>query len=574
MKVNKLFTVPILLLALLVSSAPATAQSARKKKAEQQKADEITSKNLRAHIYFLASDSLEGRRTGTPGEAKAVDYIKSQYAKLGIAPADEDKDYIQAFEIDEGKKMNADCQLTINGKVLSAGKEWFPLAWSAEGQVKASASLALHETGLPWWVDLKDALESNAGNPHFLPEQYVKETAKDAIAKGATALVLYNSSGKPDSIVFNGKDRTETAGLPVIYCTHKALQDLDITPESSPYIEAGIGFTAKKRMAHNVVAMIDNGAANTVVIGAHLDHLGYGEDENSRNPGDPAIHNGADDNASGTAAVLELARLLKENTIPLSSKKKKSTPVDINLKNSNYLFINFSGEELGLYGSKYFTEHPTIDLSKVKYMINMDMVGRLNDSSTLTIGGVGTSPAWGTVLPAGGTMGFNIKIDSSGTGPSDHTSFYRKNVPVLFFFTGLHSDYHKPGDDAEKVNYTGETRIIGYILQTLKNAATQAQFAFTKTREQTMTGSRYKVSVGIMPDYTFTGQGVRADGVIDGRPAQKAGLVTGDVIIRLGDYEVTGMDSYMQALNKFEKGQSTSIVVKRGNEEKHFQVTF
>jgi C-terminal processing protease CtpA/Prc len=206
-------------------------------------------------------------------------------------------------------------------------------------------------------------------------------------------------------------------------------------------------------------------------------------------------------------------------------------------------------------------------------MINMDMVGRLNDSGALTIGGVGTSPVWGDLLSTN-KEGFRIKIDSSGTGPSDHTSFYRKDIPVLFFFTGLHRDYHTPTDDADKINYEGEARIVTYIEELVENAANKGKLAFTKTKEQALTGSRYKVSVGIMPDYTFNGSGVRADGVIEGRPAQKAGLVTGDVIIKLGDFSVSGMETYMQALNKFEKGQTTVITVKRGNEEKSFPLTF
>jgi aminopeptidase YwaD len=210
----------------------------------------------------------------------------------------------------------------------------------------------------------------------------------------------------------------------------------------------------------------------------------------------------------------------------------------------------------------------------VDYMINMDMVGRLNDSASLTIGGVGTSPTWPDILQTSSTPGFNFKIDSSGTGPSDHTSFYRKDIPVLFFFTGLHTDYHKPTDDADKINFEGETKIVNYILQVIENAGAKDKLAFTKTKEQTMGTGRYKVSVGIMPDYAFSGAGVRADGVIDGRPAQKAGLKTGDIIVKLGKHAVSDMQTYMQALNQFEKGQTTTITIKRGKEEKELPITF
>ncbi|MES2646822.1 MAG: M28 family peptidase [Bacteroidota bacterium] len=550
----------------------ASAQETRKKK-NDQKVDVTITRNLQTHIYLLANDSMEGRRAGTPGELKTVNYLVSQYQKLAILPPAKSNSYIQTFIIDEGKSMGANTQLTINDVPLQKSIEFFPLSWSGEGSVDDISSVALQEQSTPWWLDIGDVMESNTANPHFLPEQYLKDFAKEAVKKGAKALFVYNSAGKPDSISFNRKDKSPAVDIPVIYLTPAAIKKTAINSTSSPSVKANIAFVEKKRTAHNVAAFLDNGAAQTVIIGAHLDHLGYGEDENTRYAGkDPVIHNGADDNASGTAAVIEIARLLKERT-NIAYKKKHAMEYDA-LRKNNYLFLHFSGEELGLYGSKYFTENPLIDISTVNYMLNMDMIGRLNDSSSLTVGGVGTSPLWGEVLPTTSTSRFNIKIDSSGSGPSDHTSFYRKNIPVLFFFTGLHADYHKPEDDADKINYAGETRIIQYILDLVENSGSKGKLAFTKTKEQTMTGSKYKVSVGIMPDYTFSGAGVKADGVIDGRPAQKAGMQTGDVIIQLGDYPVTGMDTYMQALNKFEKGQTTTVTIKRGDQTKALQVTF
>ena len=325
-----------------------------------------------------------------------------------------------------------------------------------------------------------------------------------------------------------------------------------------------IDISEKKRTGNNVIGYIDNGAATTVVLGAHFDHLGYGEDGNSMlRTGEKLIHNGADDNASGTAAVIELARMLK------NSKNKKN----------NFLFIAFSAEELGLNGSKFFTDHSTIDLKNVSYMINMDMVGRLNDSTkVLTVGGYGTSPVWSSIINTSEkTSPFVIKIDSSGTGPSDHTSFYRKDIPVLFFFTGLHSDYHKPSDDFDKINYVGELRIVNYISKIISSAELQNQkIAFTKTRE-TQTSSSFRsggVTMGIMPDYTFAGTGVRCDGISEGRPAQKAGLVAGDVIIQIGEYNVSSMETYMQTLGKFKKGDKAKLKFKRGNEVQETDVQF
>jgi aminopeptidase YwaD len=316
----------------------------------------------------------------------------------------------------------------------------------------------------------------------------------------------------------------------------------------------------KIRKGTNVVGHINNNAATTIILGAHYDHLGYGEDHNSRSTGSPAIHNGADDNASGTSALLELARMLKKD----------------GNKKFNYLLIAFSGEELGLYGSKHFSEHPTVPLSEVNYMINMDMVGRMSDTSkTVTIGGFGTSPSWNTLLYGDKKPAFTIKIDSSGTGPSDHTSFYRKDIPVLFFFTGLHTDYHKPSDDFDKINYNGEVMIVKYITRVIERSSKEQKLVFKKTREQqTTTSARFTVSMGVMPDYTFSGNGLRIDGVSEGKAAQKAGLKAGDVVIKLGDFNVTSVESYMQTLSKFKKGDATKVKVQRGKEELEFDINF
>ena len=209
----------------------------------------------------------------------------------------------------------------------------------------------------------------------------------------------------------------------------------------------------------------------------------------------------------------------------------------------------------------------------------MDMVGRLNESNNVvTIGGYGTSPMWTSVIdPNNKKNPFEIKIDSSGTGPSDHTSFYRKDIPVLFFFTGLHTDYHKPSDDADKINYVGETRIINYIYDIVNSPVTSDQkLVFTKTRETQSASSMRSgsVTLGLMPDYTFSGTGLRCDGVTDGRPAQKAGLKAGDIIIQIGEYNVSSMETYMQTLGKFQKGDKAKVKFKRGNETLEADVQF
>ena len=316
----------------------------------------------------------------------------------------------------------------------------------------------------------------------------------------------------------------------------------------------------KEQKGYNVVGFLNNKAPYTIVIGAHYDHLGLGHDHNSldANP-EGKIHNGADDNASGTAGVLELANYFSKNKI---------------IEPFNFLFICFSGEELGLIGSKKWCENPDINLNNINYMINMDMIGRLNDSTKkLMIYGVGTSPSFVPLLDSL-KLSFNIKKDSSGIGPSDQTSFYLKDIPVLHFFTGQHSDYHKPSDDAEKVNYKGEAEVLSYIVNVIEKTFHYPKLTFSKTRNPDMGKSSFKVTMGVMPDYTFDGLGMRIDGVTENKPAFKAGLKTGDIVIKIGEFIIKDLQTYMKALSKYEKGQTTSIEIIRNEELKVFNLTF
>jgi len=528
---------------------------------KQKKADKLTKDNLIAHISFLASDNLEGRRAGTNGEKLAMEYISDQFKTAGLIPKGTDGFY-QPFEINEGLQINEGTIFSINEKALTPGKDFFPFPFSAKKTIEASPAIALQEPDMPWFVDLKDILEENKANPHFDIAEYIKKNSKKAYDRAATTIIIYNSSDEDDKLSFNPKDRSETLSIPVVYVTKEAAKTYLNDATATLNIKLTVDIGEKKRTGHNVIGYIDNGAASTVILGAHFDHLGYGEDGNSMlRTGEKLIHNGADDNASGTAALIELARILKTSKA----------------KNNNYLFIAFSGEELGLYGSKFFTENPTIDIKAVNYMINMDMVGRLNDSTkSLSVGGYGTSPQWATVInPNEKKLPFVIKIDSSGTGPSDHTSFYRKDIPVLFFFTGQHRDYHRPTDDAEKINYDGELAVINYINNIITNLNKQNQkLAFLKTRELQTTTTMLRATLGIMPDYTYSGSGVRADAVTEGRPAFKAGLKAGDVIIKVGETDVNSMETYMQALNKFNKGDKTKVKYKRGNDVLESDVQF
>lgn len=335
------------------------------------------------------------------------------------------------------------------------------------------------------------------------------------------------------------------------------LKSFTFKHNSNPHDTSTKNISEKK--AYNVIGYIDNKALTTVVIGAHYDHLGMGHDHNSldANP-EGKIHNGADDNASGTSGVIELARYFASN---------KQTEA------FNFLFICFSGEELGLLGSKKWCDNPDVELSKINYMINMDMIGRLNKEEKLLIYGVGTSPVWVPLIDSLKTS-FSIKKDSSGIGPSDQTSFYLKDIPVLHFFTGQHSDYHKPSDDANKINYKGEVKVLEYIVELVEKTYPYQKLTFTKTRTPDAGKVSFKVTMGVMPDYTFDGEGLRIDGVTEGKPASKAGVQTGDIVKKLGSFPVKDIQDYMKALSNFKKGDSTKVEVLRGTEVKVFDLEF
>ena len=306
----------------------------------------------------------------------------------------------------------------------------------------------------------------------------------------------------------------------------------------------------------NVIGFIDNKAENTVVLGAHYDHLGMGG-EGSLYRGEAAVHNGADDNASGVAVLLQLAKKLK----------------DSDLKGNNYLIMAFSGEEIGLLGSNYFSKNPTIPLEDVTYMINMDMVGRLRETKELSVSGTRTAPVWTQVLNAH-NPGFKLVLKESGVGPSDHTSFYLQDIPVLHFFTGQHEDYHKPSDDADRLNYEGMEAITDYILGVISDLDDNGKLAFRKTKNESEEVPRFKVGLGVIPDYLFDGEGMRIDGVSEDKPAQKAGLQKGDIVIQMGDSTITDMRSYMRALSVFNEGDTTTIVIDRKGEKMEVKVNF
>jgi hypothetical protein len=339
--------------------------------------------------------------------------------------------------------------------------------------------------------------------------------------------------------------------------TEDYLQPFSFKPKTNPHDEVKFDVNGDGTITgNNVIGFIDNQVENTIIIGAHYDHLGFGGEGSLYRDSIKAIHNGADDNASGVAILLNLAAKLKT----------KNT-------NNNYLLMAFSGEEMGLLGSNYFVKNPTIDTKKVSYMINMDMVGRLKQDSALAVYGTGTSPIFKQTLKSHNNK-FKLIQQESGVGPSDHTSFYLADIPVLHFFTGQHEDYHKPGDDSEKLNYDGMELISDYIFNIIADLDNNGKLAFRKTKNESEETPRFKVGLGVIPDYMFDGKGMRIDGISEEKPAQKAGLQKGDIVIQLGDSTVVDMMSYMRALSVFKAGDESKVVVKRGNEEVEKVINF
>jgi hypothetical protein len=517
---------------------------------------------LKQHIMTLADDKMEGRETGTEGEKLAYEYISTEFRKLGLLPKGE-AGYTQPFQFNAGSYMGPSNELKVKNKNFVAGDQFYPLGYSSNGKFKGNAVFVKNGIAAPGYNDYEGLTNLNGKvfvmesgypegmDPHSRMAEYAdfRTRLDSAIAKGAVAVIFVNSSKDSEDPSRSYSNRITPVSIPVIFANGEAAKALN---GGSMPVSGSAEILKKEKTGHNILGYIDNNAQQTVVIGAHYDHLGYGIEGSLYRGEKKAIHNGADDNASGVAGLIELARILKSS----------------DLKSNNYLFIAFSGEEMGLLGSNHLVKHFPFPVSQVNYMINMDMIGRLKpEEPVLIINGTGTSPEWNKVLASINIEGLKTKTTESGVGPSDHTSFYLQNIPVLHFFSGTHNDYHKPDDDEYKINYPGQKNIISYILKVISGLDQKGKIAFTKTNDSSNEDApRFKVTLGVVPDYAFDQEGMRIDGVSDGKPAQKAGLHAGDIVIQIGEHKVVDMMSYMKALGKFAKGDKTKVKVKRGEE--------
>jgi len=522
---------------------------------------------LAEHIRYLSSDDLAGRSPGTKGERMAAEYISQKFAEIGLVPAGVDH-WFEPFQVADWAVVGQGNKLVVGGVELTRMEQYNPTPYTrngrAEGQtvyVKYGMVLEskkhndLKGKTLTGKIAVMDAGSPDGIHPHseYASEHDLLLRVQRLADAGAIAVLLVNKEG--DQIPAKKFKKLRRSSVPVHFVSDPAVAK-KLKKKQTVQLSAKV----EERFldAVNIVGQIDNGAEYTVVIGAHYDHLGWG-DEGSLYKGEPAVHNGADDNASGTAGVIELARWLQSQPNP----------------NHNYLFVCFSAEEMGLLGSNYFVKNTRLPMSQISYMINMDMIGRLSEDKGLAISGVGTSTAFAEFADKHGCFEYPIKTSASGTGPSDHTSFYNQKVPVLHFFTGTHADYHKPTDDFELINLEGTQRVLEHIAFWIQSMDEIPRLEFTPTQDASSDKApRFSVTLGVVPDYLYSGEGMRIDGVTEGKPAAKAGLKVGDVVVQLGSIKVVDMMSYMNALAAFKTGDEAELTYERSGVAQKATVRF
>jgi hypothetical protein len=573
--------------------------------------------NLRKHIAYLASAKLEGRRTGDPGATAAAKYVAGEYKKGGLRPGV--KNFLQPFPYISGVELGAGNSLQVipSDKAWEVGVNWMPLGYSPNIDIPATAvvfagfGITAAEANYDDYksLDVKDKIvlifdnTPDAGNPHSPFARFdIHTKANIAKDKGAKAIILIaeDNDFKSDRLSRLSYDRTlgETA-VPVVGIMRSRAADLLGAKDDKAVGEIEKGLTApaetravasvsgnvairinlvKKQVdAYNVIGILPGTdpqlKSEAIIIGAHYDHLGHGG-SGSLAANSTDIHYGADDNASGTSAVIELARHFAKE------KKNKRT----------LIFMAFGGEEEGLLGSKYYVANPIWPLDKTIAMINLDMVGRLNEEK-LTVGGIGTASEFKNLVEAAnktilvksdytfrvgtttsstspGPDKFALQLNEDGFGPSDHSSFYGKKIPVLFLFTGTHVDYHKPSDTADKVNYSGLLKVTGFagILASLVDQnPIKPTYAVAKSSGP-MGQVRLGVSLGTIPSYGDTTDGMILDGVRDNSPASKAGLKAGDKIVKLAGKEVRNAMDYTYVLGSMKPGEEYEVELIRGTE--------
>lgn len=575
--------------------------------AAQNNNPEITSTEIQDHINYLASDQLEGRMTGTPELYKAAEFLKKEFESYGLKPLFNGS-YFQEFPFMEKLELSSENILELNFENESLSESYYMVVGSDYTTLSFSDNL-LVESELVFAgygisaeeldyddyanVDVKDKIvvvfrnHPDMKSPHSEFEQYSSLRYKTTIARdrGAKGIIFLNTLDKTNDelITLKYDNAGKIKDISAVQLKRNLANDMFRNYNTDIFsiqklidsLKTPASFTLKNYSAKiltdvkelrgtsvNVGAYIDAGNENFkdeyLVIGAHFDHLGWGGD-NSLYMGEPSIHNGADDNASGTTGLLELAEKFASIKNQLDRK---------------IVFIAFSGEELGLLGSSFVVNNFPIPIENNITMINMDMIGRLNDKNDLIVYGTGTSSKWKNILDDKNEYDLNLTFNDEGFGPSDHSSFYGKKVPVLFFFTGTHSDYHKPSDDADKINAAGQEKVLKFIYDvalTIVNSETRPDYISVERKDTgKMTGT--KVYVGTVPDFAGEVDGYKLGGVTDGSPAAKAGLQAGDIITQFGNKKISNIYDFTYALGNYVPGDKVNVLAKRGEEELTFEI--
>jgi aminopeptidase YwaD len=555
----------------------------------------VTVEELENHIKYLSSDSLKGRLAGSSGDSLAAFYIRDALAAYGFKNLNGDG--IQRFRVTSKLMAGPENSLSANEAIFAPQKDFMPFAFSSNSGLIAEAVFAgygfnINGDSLKWndykGIDVKDKWvlvlradpESDKSVSPFIP--YSGDRDKVMVAKdmGAAGVLLISGAAFDSQDTFESLSSNDfSTDIPVFRVkrdaadlilskTGKKVADLEkrLNESRKPFsfatktIVCGKAEIIRETSTARNVAMIlpgeDKNLKNEyIIIGAHFDHLGMGGPGSSSRAVDTiAVHHGADDNASGVSMMLELAEKIAH------SRRSHARSI---------ICLSFSGEEEGLLGSKYFADNPVIDLSKVNAMINLDMVGRLQETKVLHISGVGTAKEFRDMVSSGNdTNNIRLTLSDEGYGSSDHTSFYGKDIPVLFYTTGAHLDYHTPSDTYDKINYKGMLLIsvpIYKVIEKLANTPEKLKFIEAGPKvEQGRQLRKKSVTLGIMPDFAgIVKNGLRADEVDPGRPAALGGMKKGDIITSINGKNINNIYDYMSRMGRLKHGQSIIVEVLR-----------
>lgn len=549
--------------------------------AAQWRPDATEKRELQTRLFeimeHLVADSLEGRESGTQGEIIARNFITAMFSEIGLDPYFENDAYYQSFVFTSNQNFSAESYIRIEDSVFTFPSEYSVLTYSGLTELKGNVFFAGHGLKMNQVNDyanynIKDIQDRIFFIDVAFPKHFdfidefnyydiVQHVINTAIDHGASGIILYQS--RDDVYTFHRKAFFQNSKfeVPVLFDEGKINQFVRLN-NLRVSVEIKLVPERQNRTAYNVAAKVDNNAKKTIVVGAHYDHLGYGSPI-SRHIGAPAIHPGADDNASGVAVMLELARFVKSE----------------GLSDHNYVFVAFGAEEKGLVGSKAFVDDTLTIMPDVLAMINIDMVGRLDtDSRKLNVLNTGSSAKWDSLINVLFNPDIVLHLNPQGSGGSDHMSFYLRQIPVLFFITGIHQDYHTPSDVLEKINFEGMADITILLSDLIYHMNSVSEMPFMQPEQTEASGNRPSrggnVTLGIVPDHAYGGKGLRIDAVTSGRIADHAGLKAGDIIIAIDENEVSDITSYMKAMSAYKTGDEARLKVIRGSEDHVFEVTF